>query len=147
MVWFSSITAQTKLEKKNLFVGCSLFNPNTILNVLYRWNELISRMVMHVTVFVRKFYSSYLNSYLIFSFTYFNFRFRGKCLMIQFRIQAQERHGTAEDRIQRLEAQVEEKNAELIRLNQRLKMNEEHNTRLSSTVDKLLSGITPLYLC
>lgn len=53
--------------------------------------------------------------------------------------QAQERHGTAEDRIQRLEAQVEEKNTELMRLNQRLKMNEEHNTRLSSTVDKLLS--------
>ncbi|KAL1131999.1 hypothetical protein AAG570_011609, partial [Ranatra chinensis] len=53
--------------------------------------------------------------------------------------QAQERHGTAEDRIQRLEAQVEEKNAELVRLNQRLKMNEEHNTRLSTTVDKLLS--------
>ncbi|XP_066904205.1 liprin-alpha-1 isoform X3 [Halyomorpha halys] len=52
---------------------------------------------------------------------------------------AQERHGTAEDRIQRLEAQVEEKNTELVRLNQRLKMNEEHNTRLSSTVDKLLS--------
>lgn len=54
--------------------------------------------------------------------------------------QAQERHGTAEDRIQRLEGQVEEKNTELMRLNQRLKMNEEHNTRLSSTVDKLLSG-------
>jgi hypothetical protein len=55
-------------------------------------------------------------------------------------LQAQERHGSAEDRIQRLEAQLEEKNAELVRLNQRLKMNEEHNTRLSSTVDKLLSG-------
>lgn len=54
--------------------------------------------------------------------------------------QAQERHGSAEDRILRLEAQLEEKNAELVRLNQRLKMNEEHNTRLSSTVDKLLSG-------
>lgn len=53
--------------------------------------------------------------------------------------QAQERHGSAEDRIQRLEAQVEEKNTELMRLNQRLKMNEEHNTRLSNTVDKLLS--------
>lgn len=35
---------------------------------------------------------------------------------------------------------MEEKNAEVMRLNQRLKMNEEHNTRLSSTVDKLLSG-------
>ncbi|KAK0166482.1 hypothetical protein PV328_004901 [Microctonus aethiopoides] len=53
--------------------------------------------------------------------------------------QAQERHGTAEDRIQRLETQLDEKNAEVMRLNQRLKMNEEHNTRLSSTVDKLLS--------
>lgn len=27
-----------------------------------------------------------------------------------------------------------------MRVNQRLKMNEEHNTRLSATVDKLLSG-------
>lgn len=53
--------------------------------------------------------------------------------------QAQERHGSAEDRIQRLEANLEEKNAELVRLNQRLKMNEEHNSRLSTTVDKLLS--------
>ena len=64
-------------------------------------------------------------------------------------LQAQERHGSAEDRIQRLEAQLEEKNAELVRLNQRLKMNEEHNTRLSSTVDKLLSGqalFTPEFL-
>ena len=54
--------------------------------------------------------------------------------------QAQERHGSAEDRIQRLETQLEEKNAEVMRVNQRLKMNEEHNTRLSTTVDKLLSG-------
>ncbi|XP_017785672.1 PREDICTED: liprin-alpha-1 isoform X12 [Nicrophorus vespilloides] len=53
--------------------------------------------------------------------------------------QAQERHGSAEDRIQRLEANLDEKNAELVRLNQRLKMNEDHNTRLSATVDKLLS--------
>uniref|UniRef100_A0A1Y1M4T4 Liprin-alpha CC2 domain-containing protein n=1 Tax=Photinus pyralis TaxID=7054 RepID=A0A1Y1M4T4_PHOPY len=53
--------------------------------------------------------------------------------------QAQERHGSAEDRIQRLEANLEEKNAELVRLNQRLKMNEDHNSRLSATVDKLLS--------
>lgn len=53
--------------------------------------------------------------------------------------QAQERHGSAEDRIQRLETNLDEKNAEIIRLNQRLKMNEEHNTRLSATVDKLLS--------
>lgn len=34
---------------------------------------------------------------------------------------------------------MDEKNAELVRLNQRLKMNEEHNSRLSATVDKLLS--------
>ncbi|XP_063218170.1 liprin-alpha-1 isoform X3 [Bacillus rossius redtenbacheri] len=59
--------------------------------------------------------------------------------LTQVRGQAQERHGSAEDRIQRLEAQLEEKSAELVRLNQRLKMNEEHNARLSSTVDKLLS--------
>lgn len=39
----------------------------------------------------------------------------------------------------RLEANLDEKNAEVMRLNQRLKMNEEHNQRLSSTVDKLLS--------
>lgn len=54
-------------------------------------------------------------------------------------LQAQERQGSAEDRITRLEAQVDEKNTEVLRLNQRLKMNEEHNARLSSTVDKLLS--------
>ncbi|XP_066966849.1 liprin-alpha-1-like isoform X4 [Macrobrachium rosenbergii] len=52
--------------------------------------------------------------------------------------QVQEKHGSAEDRIQRLENQLEEKGAELLRLNQRLKMNEEHNSRLSATVDKLL---------
>ncbi|XP_034243589.1 liprin-alpha-1 isoform X2 [Thrips palmi] len=54
-------------------------------------------------------------------------------------VRAQERHGSAEDRIQRLEGNLDEKNAELLRLNQRLKINEEHNTRLSATVDKLLS--------
>lgn len=54
-------------------------------------------------------------------------------------LKVQERHGSAEERIQRLENTVEEKNAEILRLNQRLKMNEEHNQRLSSTVDKLLS--------
>ncbi|KAI4458652.1 lar interacting protein lip -related protein [Holotrichia oblita] len=59
--------------------------------------------------------------------------------LTQVRTQAQERHGSAEDRIQRLEATLDEKNAELVRLNQRLKMNEEHNSRLSATVDKLLS--------
>lgn len=41
--------------------------------------------------------------------------------------------------IRAMEANIEEKNAEIHRLNQRLKMNEEHNQRLSSTVDKLLS--------
>ena len=54
--------------------------------------------------------------------------------------QAQERQGTAEDRIQRLECQLEEKTADVFKLSQRLKMNEEHNQRLSATVDKLLSG-------
>ncbi|XP_032307717.1 liprin-alpha-1 isoform X2 [Drosophila ananassae] len=52
---------------------------------------------------------------------------------------AQERHGSAEDRIRGLETNLDEKTAEVVRLNQRLKMNEEHNLRLSSTVDKLLS--------
>ncbi|KAL7740666.1 hypothetical protein ACLKA6_000039 [Drosophila palustris] len=52
---------------------------------------------------------------------------------------AQERHGSAEDRIRGLETNLDEKSAEVVRLNQRLKMNEEHNLRLSSTVDKLLS--------
>lgn len=79
---------------------------------------------------------------------HFNLSFIGTNNIVWFCIQAQERHGTAEDRIQRLEAQVDEKNAELIRLNQRLKMNEEHNTRLSSTVDKLLSGtVNYFYQC
>lgn len=53
--------------------------------------------------------------------------------------QAQERHGSAEDRIRGLETNLDEKGAEVVRLNQRLKMNEEHNLRLSATVDKLLS--------
>ncbi|XP_065566938.1 liprin-alpha-1-like isoform X2 [Artemia franciscana] len=53
--------------------------------------------------------------------------------------QAQERQGSAEDRIQRLESQLDEKTQEMMRLQQRLRMNEEHNSRLSSTVDKLLS--------
>eukprot|EP00094_Tigriopus_californicus_P005250 TCALIF_05061-PA protein Name:"Similar to PPFIA1 Liprin-alpha-1 (Homo sapiens)" AED:0.11 eAED:0.11 QI:0/0.91/0.84/1/0.66/0.92/13/1290/1222 len=53
--------------------------------------------------------------------------------------QAQERQGTAEERVQRLESQLEEKSADVLKLTQRLKMNEEHNQRLSATVDKLLS--------
>ena len=54
--------------------------------------------------------------------------------------QAQERQGTAEERTQRLESQLEEKTADVMKLTQRLKKNEEHNQRLSQTVDKLLSG-------
>ncbi|XP_054724990.1 liprin-alpha-2-like [Uloborus diversus] len=53
--------------------------------------------------------------------------------------QVQDRHGSVEDRIQRLESQLEEKGTELIRSRQREKMNEEHNQRLSQTVDKLLA--------
>ena len=55
--------------------------------------------------------------------------------------QAQERQGTAEERTQRLESQLEEKTGDVMKLTQRLKKNEEHNQRLSQTVDKLLSGI------
>ena len=65
------------------------------------------------------------------------------CLAPGCRFQAQERHDSAEDRIGRLESQLEEKSSEVIRMSQRLKMNEEHNARLSATVDKLLSGETP----
>lgn len=83
--------------------------------------------------------------------------------------QAEERHGNVEERLRQLEAQLEEKNQELLRVRrgdedgmcsdtltlslssspvsscsnlqarQREKMNEEHNRRLSETVDKLLS--------
>lgn len=53
--------------------------------------------------------------------------------------QAQERQGTAEETVQRLESQLDEKSGDLLKLTQRLKMNEEHNQRLSATVDKLLS--------
>ena len=44
-----------------------------------------------------------------------------------------------EERISRLEQQLEEKSGELNRARQREKMNEEHNQRLSATVDKLLA--------
>ncbi|XP_022257351.1 liprin-alpha-1-like, partial [Limulus polyphemus] len=53
--------------------------------------------------------------------------------------QAQERHMSIEDRVQRLEQQLEERNSELMKARQREKMNEEHNQRLSATVDKLLA--------
>ncbi|XP_068922646.1 liprin-alpha-1 isoform X2 [Petaurus breviceps papuanus] len=52
---------------------------------------------------------------------------------------AEERHGSIEERLRQMEAQLEEKNQELQRARQREKMNEEHNKRLSDTVDKLLS--------
>ncbi|XP_066492684.1 liprin-alpha-1 isoform X2 [Tiliqua scincoides] len=52
---------------------------------------------------------------------------------------AEERHGNIEERLRQMEAQLEEKNQELLRARQREKMNEEHNRRLSDTVDKLLS--------
>ncbi|XP_036076390.1 liprin-alpha-1 isoform X8 [Rousettus aegyptiacus] len=52
---------------------------------------------------------------------------------------AEERHGNVEERLRQMEAQLEEKNQELQRARQREKMNEEHNKRLSDTVDKLLS--------
>ncbi|XP_070359863.1 liprin-alpha-1-like isoform X10 [Equus asinus] len=52
---------------------------------------------------------------------------------------AEERHGNIEERLRQMEAQLEEKNQELQRARQREKMNEEHDKRLSDTVDKLLS--------
>ncbi|XP_051898865.1 liprin-alpha-3 isoform X2 [Pristis pectinata] len=52
---------------------------------------------------------------------------------------AEERHGNIEERLCQLEAELEEKNQELQRARQREKMNDEHNKRLSETVDKLLS--------
>uniref|UniRef100_A0A8C5ENH5 Liprin-alpha-2-like n=1 Tax=Gouania willdenowi TaxID=441366 RepID=A0A8C5ENH5_GOUWI len=52
---------------------------------------------------------------------------------------AEERHGNVEERLRQLESQLEEKNQELGRARQREKMNEEHNKRLSDTVDRLLS--------
>ncbi|XP_073397860.1 liprin-alpha-1 isoform X8 [Dendrobates tinctorius] len=52
---------------------------------------------------------------------------------------AEERHGNIEERLRQMESQLEEKNQELQRARQREKMNEEHNRRLSETVDKLLS--------
>uniref|UniRef100_A0A7N6AAW2 SAM domain-containing protein n=1 Tax=Anabas testudineus TaxID=64144 RepID=A0A7N6AAW2_ANATE len=54
-------------------------------------------------------------------------------------LQAEERHGNVEERLRQLESQLEEKNQELGRARQREKMNEEHNKRLSDTVDRLLT--------
>ncbi|XP_077013567.1 liprin-alpha-4 isoform X3 [Tamandua tetradactyla] len=53
--------------------------------------------------------------------------------------QAEERHGSIEEHLRQLEGQLEEKNQELARVRQREKMNEDHNKRLSDTVDRLLS--------
>uniref|UniRef100_A0A8D1C5G4 PTPRF interacting protein alpha 4 n=1 Tax=Sus scrofa TaxID=9823 RepID=A0A8D1C5G4_PIG len=52
--------------------------------------------------------------------------------------QAEERHGNIEEHLRQLEGQLEEKNQELARVRQREKMNEDHNKRLSDTVDRLL---------
>ncbi|BFZ16224.1 hypothetical protein BsWGS_19263 [Bradybaena similaris] len=53
--------------------------------------------------------------------------------------QAKERHGSTEERILNLEQAVRDKESELLRSRQREKMNEEHNVRLSATVDRLLT--------
>ena len=52
---------------------------------------------------------------------------------------SEERKRSYDERILRLEQQLEEKGAELNRARQREKMNEDHNQRLSATVDKLLA--------
>ncbi|XP_077560163.1 PTPRF interacting protein alpha isoform X3 [Haemaphysalis longicornis] len=52
---------------------------------------------------------------------------------------AHEKHGSMEDTVCRLEQQLEEKAGELMRARQREKMNDEHNQKLSATVDKLLA--------
>ncbi|KAE8282816.1 Protein tyrosine phosphatase receptor type f polypeptide-interacting protein alpha-3 [Larimichthys crocea] len=59
---------------------------------------------------------------------------------------AEERHGNFEERLRQMEAQLEEKNQELQRARQRERMNDEHNKRLSDTVDKLLSESKRLQL-
>ncbi|KAG8578200.1 hypothetical protein GDO81_010419 [Engystomops pustulosus] len=59
--------------------------------------------------------------------------------MTSIRRKAEERHGNIEERMRHLETQLEEKNQELQRARQREKMNEEHNKRLSDTVDRLLT--------
>ncbi|XP_064602423.1 liprin-alpha-1-like isoform X2 [Liolophura sinensis] len=53
--------------------------------------------------------------------------------------QAEERHGSAEERLQQMEQRLSEQESELKRARLREKMNEEHNTRLSATVDRLLT--------
>lgn len=51
----------------------------------------------------------------------------------------EEKKKILEEKIMRLEQQLEEKNSELSRARQREKMNEDHNQRLSATVDRLLA--------
>ncbi|KAK2497795.1 hypothetical protein MC885_017833 [Smutsia gigantea] len=66
----------------------------------------------------------------------------GRCLQAALTpscLQAEERHGNIEEHLRQLEGQLEEKNQELARVRQREKMNEDHNKRLSDTVDRLLS--------
>uniref|UniRef100_A0A8B9LDY6 PTPRF interacting protein alpha 2 n=1 Tax=Astyanax mexicanus TaxID=7994 RepID=A0A8B9LDY6_ASTMX len=58
---------------------------------------------------------------------------------VTFTSLTEERHGSIEERMRQLEGQLEEKNQELLRARQREKMNEEHNKRLSDTVDRLLT--------
>ncbi|EEC02725.1 liprin-alpha, putative [Ixodes scapularis] len=50
-----------------------------------------------------------------------------------------DKHGSMEDTVSRLEQQLEEKAGELMRARQREKMNDDHNQKLSATVDKLLA--------
>uniref|UniRef100_A0A8C6PBE3 PTPRF interacting protein alpha 4 n=1 Tax=Nothobranchius furzeri TaxID=105023 RepID=A0A8C6PBE3_NOTFU len=67
---------------------------------------------------------------------------KGGCtegLIMRLPLQAEERHGNVEERLRQLESQQDEKNQELARARQREKMNEEHNKRLSDTVDRLLT--------
>ncbi|XP_061181400.1 liprin-alpha-1-like isoform X2 [Saccostrea echinata] len=52
---------------------------------------------------------------------------------------AEELHGSAEERVSRVEQKLKDNEAELSRARMREKMNEEHNARLSATVDKLLA--------
>ncbi|XP_027039265.1 liprin-alpha-1-like isoform X2 [Pocillopora damicornis] len=52
--------------------------------------------------------------------------------------EAAEKQGTAEETVQQLQSQVKDLQAELNRAREREKMNEDHNTRLSNTIDKLL---------
>lgn len=53
-----------------------------------------------------------------------------------------ENRGADADHVFHLESQLKEKNDELSRMKQRERMNEEHNQRLSATVDKLLEEST-----